>query len=375
MKQNYFPLIDNRYALIVVCAVNMLCNACFHAGQVHHEDGIDYTIIDHSSFKESSTMSFKRTGLKLGMVQNIAIVDTFLICSDLMDAKVIHIYGMNSFYPLAEIVARGKGEGECLGVANIIVTNDKRFFWIYDITLSKLLKIDIFKAVSTKGYVPKEVYRLSSDVKGAKSPCMINDTLFAACSYHLRKPRYFYFSTTSKIIKYVGNLPVSPEDWPKENTAGFFGLKALAFSANLMKRPGGNALAVAYNKSDRIEIYKDDKINAVIEGPGPKDPIYSFKDEGNNISSPVESLNTVFTNLQVYASNDYIYSLYSGKDHFKTCGGAIRIFDWNGKPVRLINLDKDYCTITVKEMHKKATVYTVDPSTSELLYSEMPLPQ
>lgn len=359
--------------VLSVCFISLFFNFCTpDPSRIEESDSTRVKTVDYKSFKNHKKLQFTNTGISLGTILEMAVLDSFLICSDLRTTKILHVINIRSNKYLGQILTRGKGKGECLSVANILPTSEKNMFWAYDITLGKLLKIDIRKALKDKSYLGEKEYILSDLAKAAKSPNWINDSLFVSCSYKIGDSRFYYFNDQSKIIKKVGQLPAAFKEWPKPSREQKLNLRSMAFKANIERHPSSNIFVVAYNTADRIEYYKGSTLKKIIIGPDQFQPVYDFREEGQGIFTPVSSFETRYAHMQIFSTNKHFFSLYSGGNNFQTCGSKILVFDWNGNPQSIWQLDKKCCSFAVFEKNDTVIrIYSVDTSKEELIFADI----
>jgi hypothetical protein len=346
--------------------------SCRHASvSIDDKTGKELTEnIELSSFKKLDRVTLTQTGQN-GFFSTIAIVDTFLVCSDYKSPVILRIFGINSNKLLAEIINRGDQKGECLNVANIQPIGDKPVFWIYDITLGKFLKIDLSKALKDpSNYSGEEEIILTGAARKSKSPCWISDSVFAAASYSHGDCRYLSFSKKSVILGKTGRLPSPEKDWPEEKKSGVFDILASAYSANLIKHPQKEILVAAYNKTDRLEFYEQGALKKIVRGPDHFEPEVSFS-ESNGKFSAIETSQTLFSYTGILATRSFIYSLYSGKNNYNTCSQKLLVYDWNGNPKRIIQFDQPICYFTVRETANQAVIYAVENNTGNLCYARL----
>jgi hypothetical protein len=359
--------------LNLILVLLFLISGCTNTLPSEEENALGEKIraVSYDSFLERKEIKFQSTGLNIkGKIEGLAVVDTFLIGTDLRANPILHVIGASSKRYLGQVIFRGKGPGECLSVANVLNTDIKGIFWAYDISLGKLLKVDIHKALESSRYLPEKEFLLTGMARGAKSPVWISDSLFAACSYAMEDSRYFSFNTASDVQKKFGQLPPPLKNWPEQNPKAKLGLSAMAYSANMKKNPENDQVVVAYNTSDRLEIYEEGELKRIISGPEGFAPVYSFKDEGGGFLNPEYIPETQFSHMEIHVSSKYIFSLYSGEKNFQTCGKRIAVFDWDGNPVKLITLESEICSMAVMEKGDELIIYAIDEANGDLIFSK-----
>ena len=322
--------------------------------------------INEDSFKSSLEATLINTTLNLGYAGEMTIMDSLLIVVNKKGNKALSIIDLKHQKLAAELIERGDQKGNCIGISSLIPTSRPGLLWVYDGILSKMIVVDIKEALKSSQYTPEDEFIIKSDMVSIKSPIWLRDSLFAACTYSLNDCRFFTFDLKSRIIEKRGSLPSPLSDWPEDPQNSKFKMNAMAYQANIRKQPHGSRLVVAYTTTDRLEIYNNGQLEKILKGPDLFDPIYTFKDSGQDQNVPLINKKTNFSHMQIVATDKYIYSLFSGKDDHNTCGSKIFVFDWNATPIKSIDLKRHFCTIAVHESGKEVMVYTVDPRTGNL---------
>lgn len=318
---------------------------------------VEFTIQENSNYSSTFTSKendIKRIELKsesiYGSFTNIAVVDSFLICGNLRSPKLISLYSLNGDTLITEILKRGTALHEGLSVAGLYIQNNM-FFQVYDITLGKLFKIDIYQAIKDTAYVPEKEANLTGYLKNLISPEIITDSLILATTYALDDNRYIY-TDTKKVLKKVGNLPkITNGDLLIDPPATKFPNRAYIFKAIGIKHPVQNKAAVFYNKADRAEFYSNDTLVNIVIGQekfGPKMQVTKLK-EGYAVDEYEKSQ---FAYLSIAYTDEFIYCLYAGNRSGETCANRIIVFDWNGKFINELSLDRAVCKICIDPKRK-----------------------
>ncbi|MDV2446359.1 hypothetical protein CMU93_02460 [Elizabethkingia anophelis] len=282
-----------------------------------------------------------------GTFTDILVSDSLLICGNLRSPKLINLYSLKTGKLLNEIIIRGTGSNEGLSIEKLSIENNSlSSIWAYDITLSKFFKISKSFSVSTKKYILDKEFVLGKELKNIVSPSVINDSLILATTYSLDDNRYLY-ANTKKIIKKVGKLPDvvnSNQLLDRPNTN--FPNKAFIFKAISIKHPTENKVAVFYNRADRAEFYLNDKLLKILHSQENFGPIMKVTklEKGFSIE---ENEKTKYAYLSITSNKKYIYGLYSGSYEGKTTSNRILIFNWDGKFIKNMILDRDVSKINI----------------------------
>ena len=293
-----------------------------------------------------------------GIFTDIIAEDSLLICSNLRDPKLINLYSLKTGKLLNEIIIRGTGSNEGLSVAKLSIENNSfSSIWAYDITLSKFFKISKDHSVNSKNYIPEEEFILGKELKNIISPNIINDSLILATTFSFDDNRYLY-ANTEKIIKKVGTLPdVTNSDMLLDRPNTKFPNKAFIFKAISTKHPTENKVAVFYNRADRAEFYANDKLIKILHSQESFGPIMTVTKLKRGFSIE-ENEKTKYAYLSIASNKKYIYGLYSGNYEGKTTSNRILIFNWDGKFIKEVILDREVSKINIDS--KNSILYCYD---------------
>lgn len=287
-----------------------------------------------------------------GLFTEIAIKDSFLICGNLRSQKLVNLYSLKSKKRLNQILIRGTESNQGLSVAGLSKESiSSPNIWVYDITLKKLINVDIFKAIKDTNYIAEYEFNLTDKLKNVIAPQILNDGSFLATTYTLDDNRYFY-SDFKKITKKIGKLPKVENGKKMENMPNaFFPNAASIFKAIAIKNPIQNTVAVFYNKTDRVEFYTNDKLSKIVncvESFGPKMEVTKLE-RGYALQ---DNEKTRYAYLSITYTKDYIYCLYSGSKNNEACSNKILVFNWNGNFINELVLDKKVCKIAIDDKGK-----------------------
>lgn len=314
---------------------------------------VKYTEFDVKTTKfNSSSFNIDKNDVKFiplksekihGLFTEIAVVDSLLICGNLRSQKLVNIYSLNSGKLINELIGKGGLQNEGLSVSSIYI--QQKNLWIYDITLCKLFKIDLYD--KKEDSLTTEKIDLSKNLKNIISPSIINDSLILATSYSIDSFRYLY-ANPQKITKKIGQLPeVKNSEYLIDIPKAKFPNKAFIFKAISIKHPSEDKVAIFYNKADRIEFYSNDKLIKILQNQESFSPIMEVSRLEEGGFTVEDSDKTKYAYLSTAYTKNYIYSLYSGNN--ETSSNSILVFDWNGQFIRKIELDRKVCKICIDE--------------------------
>ncbi|AMP98041.1 hypothetical protein AY601_1114 [Pedobacter cryoconitis] len=368
---------QNRQIFALITALLFFVTSCKNdADQKWKEYNKKYSPITQnvilSDFPKPDTIIFRKTGLNFadGII-DMEFVDTSLVLSSRIDSLNLITIGSSSSRVTHKLITRGKDRDQFLNVSDIILTDSDKIFYAFDITLRKFFKMNI-EHIYKGNYNPLQVLEFNyKALKGIKSPAVISPDTFAATSYFNSKCRYLIFKSNDSLYKGIGEMPPAVSGWPQNEEGELSDIRSMSYSANLKRKPFTKDIVVAYTTMPRIEIYSKNRLNKVIIGPDNFDPIYKFDKEGSRFF-PVEYDKTKFSNVGLKVDSNYIYSLYSGKSNFASSAEKLLIFDWKGKPKKVVSLGFTASNFAIRRLpENKMIMYIIDKNTGDLLKGEI----
>jgi hypothetical protein len=364
-----FQTICKAIGLILNVLIIVSCNSNRNPFEAYDKNRIIDTI-SYASFADSTRIdSAKPTGIHFkGDIRSLSIVDSFLVLSDSRDSFILHIVDLANMKLAGSIIKRGENDNEMLNAVNLIGTNTRNIFWAYDITQGKLLQYELNRKQDLPAIQPTQVIRLKDSVKNAMSPVWISDSVFAAASYVMDDCRFYFFNNNSRIREKTGILPPKVKNWVREGKDNPFKNSAYIYKANLTNRITDKRIAVANCYFPQLEIYNDKNLERIIRGPQLFSPNFDFVDDklGGQMATENDQTQVAFTWLQ--STPSYFYTLFSGKDRFHSTSDKILIFDWLGKPIKIVELKCQVNCFAVQEEKGHLTFYYIHPDSKELQY-------
>lgn len=238
-----------------------------------------------------------------------------------------------SFYELAtkklikNQISYGRHFGEVMSPANVSLINN--ILWSHDVTAAKIVTIDLDSRNASAGI---QEFKLSDRMYSLQ----LKDSLhyYTSGNYKLDSKVQIMDLKTHQVLDQFGKYGDVPENVPlsawKTATESF-----------LFMKPDGTKLVSALRFADQLEFFDLATRNSkVIKGPENIELEFDvFKHEGVDIGTRNDK--TRFGFLNGYATDKFIYLLYSGqREVAKTCkfGKYVFVYDWNGLPVKKINL-------------------------------------
>lgn len=300
---------------------------------------------------------FEIDEMDIAAPQQLLVVDTLLIINNQFeDENETYFYGVynrNSglFYQL--FGREGRGPDEFLdnsymfrapnGSSNIII-NNRRLFSLSEISLERVLSnsskitVDHVDELNTS-------YSLVSKIG--------DDLLFGTGFFS--DGRFALSDGSGDLINMSLNYPF--EDNFDDITKRDLGM---AYQSSFSLHPTKPFIAVANFTAGNLDILHVEnemieEINQIHSYP----PKFENQSSGTQISVTFDADNKRgYYDIDV--TEEYIYTLYSGRDRTapnQSTGNKIFVFDWNGNPIKQLNLDVEVSRLAVSQNNE--TLYAV----------------
>lgn len=279
------------------------------------------------------------------------------------DDKWLHLYSLNGD-SIGDYVVSGRGPFEvdyvsgaylADGVLYLMDSVDKK---IISVELSVLLTGDLENAVSEDALVDGSNWLAycfplpNKRIIGVYSPKIMGDIPY-------EKYRICLFDETGKLLSSYNESPYS-----EYSPIGRSYLElATSFKA---VSPNGRHLALSTSVGAVLEIF-----SIVDEVKHVRTSYYvepQFEEKGRSVQTSVKSI-AGFGYL--YGGNEHLFTVYDGKTSFKDKSKVwfrdIAIFDWNGKPQKLIKTDWSIDAIVTDDDGETFYAVVSDPERHEYL--------
>ncbi len=283
-------------------------------------------------------------GNYLGKASSLTILGHYLIVEDNHTETAYTVFDLNidTIFPIYT-GHKGAGPDEMINPKPIVPSGDN--FYVYDVSHFKLF---LFHADSIKqeNYKPKinisiEDKLFISDVKKISSKAFVSVGIFSG-------KRFVFTDSQGKTINETGNYPIESVEQIPYHVKGMACLSRLA--TNVEKGLMASAMFYGdniqfYEVSDNYEIKLRNQHCTFL-------PEFTTNDYGGTPNfSPTQ--NTRWGYLSLTSNNDYVYALYSGKyqrdgvDFYQA--NVVHVFDWYGKLISEILLDKEAQSIATNQ--------------------------
>ncbi len=268
--------------------------------------------------------------------------DRYLVLVNKKNHNIIHLYNIEKRELIKSFGNKGKGPGEYMGISDILYEKRNNRIFIYDATQKKFDIVNLTDILRQKRFKPNMTTKVSLDGGIPLRWEIINsDTLLATGGLN---KRLCFYNSKFDTIKTEGYIPGNFSD--RKDIFKYL------TSTDIVKNDDEKKIAFGNRTNDILEIFRfNGKIKKTIHGPDINKP-------GWLASS---SIPTGYFDLA--SSSKYIYCVYSGEktndkmDWIKTLGKNILIFNWEGKPIKKIELDHRIGDIVISEKNK--TIYFI----------------
>jgi len=276
-----------------------------------------------------------------------------IFINDFFGDHLIWIYDIRKSIIETKIASKGEGPDEFISPLEISVSDS--LMYIYE--RSKFLMNKLNYSSNFKTIKVRKKNRMSTEINNI---AVINNNLFIASGF-FKKNRFAVIDSTGRIVKYFGNFPdlwSEEKNIPNEAKAMFHQNR---FIVNKTKK------LFASISSNVIEIYNYSTKNIDREYQALLSP-YEYTYSTGNILSAKRKNNIARGVIDANCTESYIYVVYDPNeeglkegDSKKRLNNEIWIFDWNGKPLKLIKPNMSIKNICIDTKDKKAFCIVESP--------------
>lgn len=290
----------------------------------------------------------------IGKVRNMALMnDSIPVIININSGKVFQLLDYKR-QNIKDYGDWGQGPDELLFPVSLFASGDNRIsFW--DINKRRYSAVQISEGDTVVRF--SHLFERRDSLFHFEILPVVNGQFVATGIY--KDYRLVLLDSKGCFSKGIGQCPFRNEEESK--VSGM--VRSEIYQGKIAVNPSGTKLVHALLHADILSFYeisgsgdlqlKSEQINAY--------PDYQYNSAAMSISSPVYY-------LDVCATGRYVYALYSGrnyKDHKEKAfvGKTVKVYDWNGKIVKKINLDTDVKVMCVSSDDRKiyAIAHHPDP--------------
>ncbi len=257
-------------------------------------------------------------------------------------------YNLSAKKQVASLLPMGRKPGESIAFLSYGIFGNE--LWVHDVVKKKI----IFTSITDPSKEGREVniphffYWLNP----------LTENTFLGIGDYSSDFKFSIFDLAQQ--KTVDSLAPYPKGFPQA--------RKNAYESFLFSAPSANVYVLAARQADRVEFYdfekNSDKVSKGPEGFEPDMDIMKTPD-GREISAI--NKNTRFAYVRGHTTDKYVYLLYSGSkrtDENAELGKSIFVFDWEGNPVKRLNLKTGIVDFVVTSDDK--TLYVSNPLTKSI---------
>ena len=153
--------------------------------------------------------------------------------------------------------------------------------------------------------------------------------------------------------------------------------RAMSYQGMIVTNPQNTKLVYTSNYGEIIHFYNIDNDQITLIEKIEKDyPVYEKVNLNNSLVSKLDFKKTLMGYISLTASDNYLYTLYCGKKiedliegmTVNKIGNQIRVFDWNGKLIRTLQLDVPCMHISVSMDGKRLWALALIPEATPVYF-------
>ena len=286
-------------------------------------------------------------GKDLAQIEGISCNNKSLIVLDYHSGKSYSLFNIDSCKLIGRFGSIGQGPGELsLGTEGYIENNN--FYLFYDQTgfIGKQSIDSLYMNINSH---PDPIAKYKIPDAQFSKVISVNDSLFIGAGTYKSKYQFALFDRLSNIIDY--NMDIYNIN---DNTFNEYH-KFLSNQGVLRKRPNGNQFVYSLNFSANIDFMEvqNNKIQLIKSIRLQKPDYRPITDD--NLNRVLPSNDNIIGYIGLCATEKYVYALYTDKKLFADnkwndySSNKILVFDWNGNPIKIIELKKNVYYICVNE--------------------------
>lgn len=305
---------------------------------------------DFKIIKELHGTDVSLEGMLMKPLQ-LQVYDTLLILGNSGTEKFFDIYNLKTGKLLGQRISLGQGPKEMIFPFFI---SDKSSIALYDMGTSTISKFTISDFASSTDPTPYEQKTLSENI--LSEVIFLGDNIIGS-PFHPQHPFYIFDKNGNKAGTF-GAYPVSDISYSDAE-------KVSAYQSILTSN-SVDKIAICYFWTDLIEIYtKEGVLENRIHGPEHFFPHFKeikVEEATSSTTIPGISRDAYYSPVSV---GEYIFVLfngkYPGKLGYNILADQIFVFNWDGVPQRIYNLDQGVLRIAVDEKNRKIYGISDDP--------------
>jgi TolB-like 6-blade propeller-like len=299
--------------------------------------------------------------------RTIRVFDTVAICYDNIGATGFSAINLKNGKLLTRFAMAGNGPNEFNLIA---VSLNRPVYPGRTMTLlqcnppKRLFLYNLDSLIANQRYKPNFAVQFPKDIRYFEKAIMLNDSVILG-KLNLKSDRNLFGLFNIRSNSLNTGLAIDKETEPQKNDSIYSLFLNSMLGGNMEFRPGSTGeIAYFSTKGAYQQIFEVDSLqhfNIIYENLYFL-PAFDIIDQGHNTYSTKMSKDCRNGYNSIAVTKDRIYALYNGKpaassDVKDLSSNTVLVYDWLGKPVERIVLDRDaYCI-------------SIDPNNPKVLYA------
>lgn len=285
---------------------------------------------------------------QLGKIDGIQSNDSSLIVFDAHSGKSYTLFDLMTGKYIGRFGEIGQGPGEiplgCIGQLN----NNTYTAHLLSAGFIAQYRMDSLRTnINSKPKTSTKIQFQFGDVYLSKA-IPLNDSTFMGAGVYNGKYQYVLFNNKNQILDYSTEVYNTYD----QNFNRYH--KMISSEGTLRKSPSKNRFVYSLYYSDNLDIFEiaDNKIN-IIKLIRERNPLLEPKQNGTFVTAN-PNLDCPIGYIDIAVGDSNIYALHSNqKATSQYSSDIIRVFDWDGNPVKVYKLDKQAYFISINEKLNK----------------------
>jgi hypothetical protein len=288
-------------------------------------------------------------------------VDTGMYIFDIKakENKIIHFFSFSEKQIIKSMINKGNGLYESFSPKITNIKNE--IMTIHDFSMKKIIELKLNSTESDDSLREIKLPNYFNEVEIINKSSLIGNG-----SLNSNKKFQIINLSNGEIREEFGDYFNIPENLNTETLKQYFQFTSTT-------SPDGSKVASGYRWHDQIEIFNlESKKGFAIKLPTLINNLFALQIDASGRYSLERGGEIQHCFMNISSTENYIYGLFSGKKDLEEnafFGSHVYVYDWEGNPIKQINLDRDVMTISISPDDKR--LYAFDIDTSEVLFIDL----
>jgi hypothetical protein len=316
----------------------------------HTNDKGSFVNEEKFNMKDIETLKLEGAVMRFNdMIMNpvgVNMTDTLLFLKNRSTEYIYHIYNLNNNEKVNECLTIGQGPDEF--IFPLIVQSPDTNVWMFDRGKSILKKYNVSDLIGS--HHPVSTKNISLKNQASDRVAVLSNGNILASINRLPRGGFDRYDSNGVFLDSIGKFP----ELTSRSLSGSEKIQSFrnGFTTNLKDR-----IFISYGHTDLIEIY-DYEGNCLkrMHGPDQIKLVMDIQSAGGDYvaAKPVKGESYMcYSHSPVCAGNE-VFVLYLGElmENYQDRYSKMIVFDWDGNPLRMYELDIPIFTFTVDTDHR-----------------------